>query len=530
MRNRLKKIDLCACIICIIWCIVTICVQKFCYHNLYLAKKVIACKIISFLCLYFGIQLFKFVIHNRKVTWVKHWCILSGVMFLYLFCFLLLVWPGTWSWDDIQVLNAALNFQLVPWQHFLSSVFHILCLQIFPFATGVIIVQIILASVITGYCVSKVIDSIELNGKKRIIVEILFMIPCVFPPLMEYLFSGFRMGIYSYLELLLITKFYLAYRSKELAKVDLMQISFLTVLVAAWRTEGIYYIAVLFFVLLFYGRKKIAFRNTLIVTFVVGFLVLVIGKYNNRLIGNDTYSLTATLYPVVELVKQADGETDQEELEAIGKIVDMNYLEKSPEAEGEKVFWCGGIKPYSKQVYREYLQAYGRLIFKYPKVLGKSIWRMFMQTSGVSISAEGYTKQRTTLLNTSGGSLNLFDASKGGAWGSTNSIWKNPVSHSVRNKVLRLIACVDEEGKVNVAYRFFWNLCIPVILLLLCSVINLLRKDWIVFLSGLAVLIRIPLVAMTACAPYIMYYLSVYLLAYFLSMFTVVRIISKKKE
>ena len=63
---------------------------------------------------------------------------------------LLLIWPGNFSWDDIVMLNEARYYGLTPWQHFFSGLFYIMCLQTLPFATGIIIIQVYIASIIVA--------------------------------------------------------------------------------------------------------------------------------------------------------------------------------------------------------------------------------------------------------------------------------------------------------------------------------------------------------------------------------------------
>ena len=76
-------------------------------------------------------------------------------------------------------------------------------------------------------------------------VEFFLFLPTVSLPVITYLYSGFRMGIYCYLEL-----FYLAYtysatkKNKKVTYPNMVMITFFTVIVASWRTEGMYYLPV----------------------------------------------------------------------------------------------------------------------------------------------------------------------------------------------------------------------------------------------------------------------------------------------
>ena len=69
--------------------------------------------------------------------------------FLIFTLLLIILWPGTWAWDDIVVVNNAHNFIIFGWQHVLSSIFHILCLQFLPFPAGIIFIQNIHKNILT---------------------------------------------------------------------------------------------------------------------------------------------------------------------------------------------------------------------------------------------------------------------------------------------------------------------------------------------------------------------------------------------
>ena len=77
-----------------------------------------------------------------------------GIYFSILLVMLILLWPGTWQWDDIGVLAGARCFDVLPWQHVLSSFFQNIFLQLIPTPGGVILVQLVIAAVIVSYAVT----------------------------------------------------------------------------------------------------------------------------------------------------------------------------------------------------------------------------------------------------------------------------------------------------------------------------------------------------------------------------------------
>lgn len=88
-------------------------------------------------------------------------------------------------------------------------------------------------------------------------------IPCISPPLIEYILSGFRMGIYAYLDLLLIVKLYLIKKeNKKLSNKQLVELVLLSTIVASWKTEAIYYIVFILILLIILGKKIVPLKKS----------------------------------------------------------------------------------------------------------------------------------------------------------------------------------------------------------------------------------------------------------------------------
>ena len=179
-------------------------------QNIFFSKgnitTIIIIKILHLIFLYAIFCKLHSLFSQRNIPKVKNEIIISTIYLFILVVLLILVWPGTWSSDDISVLRNAESYVLTPWQHFFSGLFQILCLQPIPIPAGVMILQIIIASLIVGYCISNMSRLFAKNKKQSVILQITLGLITLFPPLVMYILSGFRMGIYSYLELALITQ------------------------------------------------------------------------------------------------------------------------------------------------------------------------------------------------------------------------------------------------------------------------------------------------------------------------------------
>jgi len=442
--------------------------------NLYfITETTITSIIVKILHLVFLYIIFKKIYSlyvNRKNPKVKNEILTSAIYFIILFFILLWVWPGTWSNDDIGILKNAENYNLTPWHHFFSGLFHSLCLQTIPIPAGVIIIQILITSLIGGYCLSNIAELFGKTDKQKTIIKVVLGIITFFPPLIMYILSGFRMGMYSYLELLLIVKMLILF--KENRKVDfyeLLKISFLTIIISCWRTEGIYYP---FFILILYlilGKKVIS-RKLAIISFVLIMIINVsIGKINNLMIGNNDYSIAATMEGLTSVVEASDDELDKKELETINKIVDIEFIKNNPDIRSEDVFKTVGIgQKYTDEEYADYLMAYFRLALKHPGAAIKNMWKMLLE-AGSGFGENSIQTTNNMVYNYWSMAQDLFKprtiANDG--WININSNFKGPISAELRNNVIFFLNGTYENGKLTIIHNIFWNLFIPFTLILI---------------------------------------------------------------
>lgn len=504
---------------CLIWLILNI---SGIQNSYFYGGKFLTTVIVKILHLIF-INIITYKIYSlykqRKDASTKNEIIISSIYFTILIIILILIWPGTWSWDDIRVLKNASFLDLTPWQHFFSGLFQILCLQTIPIPSGVMIVQVIIASLIVGYCIENFSNIFGKSKKQKIIIQIILGLITLLPPLVMYILSGFRMGIYSYFELLLITKLIVLYKNNKTATFnDIIKISLLTIIVSCWRTEGFYYPIFVLILYLIMGNKIIRKKVAIIVFIVITIINFSIGKINNLMIGNTEYSLTATMEPVSVLIKNSD-ESDEEEINKINEVIDVEYILQNPEKNGEEYYWTDGVvKKYSSEQYTEYLKSYLKLALKYPATTFKSMWNTFVK-SGSGLGENSKQTTKNMVANAGGQTLDLYNLSTltGTRWNSisvANLNVKRAINENIRKIVIMFLNGTDSNGNLTIIHHICWNLFIPFTLILICLIYKLIKKDWFMVFLILAIVMRIPIVFITAPAPYFMYYLSAYLCSY----------------
>lgn len=506
-------------------------IQKIYFSN-DMTLTTIVIKVLHFIFIYVILKKIYMLYIERKNPKVKNEIIISLIFFCILFLILLCIWPGAWSNDDITILKNAQIYDLTPWHHFFSGLFQVLCLQTIPIPAGVMIIQILISSLIVGYVVSNIAELFGKTNNHKIIIQVVLGLITLFPPLILYILSGFRMGIYSYLELLLITKLIILYKSKQhIDFCELLTISFLTIIVSCWRTEGFYYPFLLLILYCILGKKVISKRVTIISFFIILTINISIGKINNWMIGNNDYSIAATMEGLTSVVEASDN-TDKEELDAINKIVDVEYIKSNPDMLSEDVFKRVGIgQEYTDEEYSNYLKAYFKLLLKHPDAALKNMWKMFLKAG----SGFGENSQQTThnMVNNNWSyaqDLTIMGTNAWKMWRQVDSNYKEPINADLRNDVIFFLNGTDSNKTLNIVHNIFWNLFIPCTLILVCLIYKLIKKDWFMVFLILTVVERIPIVFATAPAAYFMYYLSAYLCTYILSAIVIIEAIINLKN
>lgn len=490
-------------------------IQKRYFSVKEITFTIVILKVLHLIFLYFLCAKIHKLFKNKKEPKTKNEIIISLIYFIILISILLLIWPGAWSWDDIVILRNAASYNLTPWQHFFTGLLHVLSLQTIPIPSGVMIIQSLIAALIVGYCISNLSMIYGKNKRQIRILQIALMTIALLPPVVMYILTGFRMGMYTYIELLLIAEMIIIYKQQKKVTVkDIIKISFLTIIISTWRTEGIYYpifILILYFIL---GKKVISKKMAIISILTVIILNIAVGKINNIMIGNNNYSIIATSEPVTALVRNST-EEDKQELEMIDKVVDVQFLKDNPEMTAEGAYWEEDVmREYSDEEYSNYLKAYVKLALRHPGTVIKAMWDMFLKTG----SGFGENSVQTT-RSMFAGTINIYEFGER-AWMRWNSVtsrvekYKKPLNLELRETVIRFLCGNNSENKLTIVHNIFWNLFIPFILILFSLIYKLIKKDWFMVFLILMVIARIPIVFLTSPAPYFMYYLSTYLCSY----------------
>ena len=444
-----------------------------------------------------------------------------GIYFPATMAIMVFIWPGTWFWDDVITLQTISTYQLDAWHHVLTGVYQAILLQLLPFPAGMIILQNFIISI----CVARVLINLEkcfwICKSKNPIVWILKFLPFLLPPVLAYQYSGFRLGIYSYLELLFITEFVTVVRRKKIWSLKYgLFISIICILTAAWRTESVFYVPITGLVILLLDKALISTKKK------IGFVLLILFGFSSlflwqkQALKNDDYVLVSFANPCTELVRMSDPIADHEELKKIGVIFDLEIIHQNPSKTGEKMFWIEGFvkSGYSKQEYRDFLKAIATLSLKYPKVFWVERWNTFLRSVEIS------EKTNTNLYDAFDEFLQneMIKQAKTKNW-----ISFTPIFEKERKALINIWRGKNFKGVILPRYmRIVWNAVIPILLLCYAWMKTLQKKKFLLFLILSALMIKLPVIFLMEPEGYFLYFLSFYLIGYVYGCFKLISIIT----
>lgn len=448
---------------------------------------------------------------------------------------LLIVWPGCWGNDDLDVLQMARVLEPTAWQHFLTSAAFILSLMFLPLPGGVIIVQNLLISCVVG-CFLAAAETLAQDRMKRPVARgwfAILYIPFLLPPVLLHNMQPFRSTWSTWTELFtvfLLVWWYL--RGKPVSAKSLAAFAFLGILTAAWRSESIYYVVALPVLLAFLAGKKLLRAGAWVAcTAAILAGTLACNAYSNALLGQAwIYQRVALCYQTAALVQDADPEQDAEALALIDPVFDVqacrDYSNLHGAALRSKV--TRDSDDLTEKDWDNCKRGILRLALKYPGSLLRERMGVFLNTVEQHRTESNQKLVfATTVLVYTDDPATMREMEKDFLF---NSIGTWPLNQQLREDFIMSMSYRTEGLGVFMAVTW---LMLPSFGLLFAAVLVLLvRRKWMLFFAAGALAARIPLVFLTAPDTYFMYYLTPYIAGYAIAAAAVVYgvLLHKKKK
>lgn len=456
--------------------------------------------------------------------------------FSLIFIVMLLVWPGTWCYDDILVLDSARRYIIFGWQHSLSSIWQIILAETIPFVGGIIFLQNLFISIMVSFTIVKIETTFNLYLKNKFFDILVKLLPFLMFPILRYQFSGYRMGIYTFIEMAFLAMAFCAVKEKEKwSKEYLSLFVFLTILVSTWRSEGIFYLILALIVIFIFKKfEPIYTKKIASCLLIVG--VILLNILQKDCLGEEMakdYVFVSTIRQCIYLVRHSDKIKDAKEIETIGKLVNLKIVSQHPDLKGDELWYNFAYTDdetvrtnsfvktnYSKKTLNKYLNAYLSLVIKHQDKYQKERWDTFYEAAGML-----YLKNRPKNLILH--MAYLYDQTTICAKKFTClAKYNNAISKNVRANTILALCCYGP--KLKWLNYFEWNLLIPLSILIVFLIYLLASKKMKYMTVMSFALLKTLIVYFTSPCALLMYYLPIYLLGYIVLVFAILALKNKK--
>lgn len=441
--------------------------------------------------------------------------------FIIILVILIMVWPGTWAWDDIWVLDSLKHFDtFYPWQNVLTGIYQDVLLQMIPFPGGIIFLQNVIISICVAFAVTMLEDTFSLNtGLIKPADTIIKLVPFLLFPVLRYQLSGYRMGIYFYLEMTMLVIVICEARNRQrISWGRLILICILTVLCSTWRTESFFYMPCVCAMILVTDKAKIPVKMKCIslIIIILGFL----GIYScqNKELNNNNYKLMSLCRPAVELVRSCNDSENVELINQVGKVIDLDVISANPDLNGEQLFWDMNLVKdnYTEKDYNNFVKAFTKLLLSHPDIFLKERWDVFTKGMGLTGVTITNISEAARLFDNNNSIITakIFSDNK---W-----LCNRPINCQLRRSIIYLLGIRNSNGVIiELLHYLIWNGLFPITFLLykwckalIAGIKERNKKELFVFFVISMVIIRIPIIFLTQPSPWFMYLLSFYMLGY----------------
>lgn len=205
------------------------------------------CKLLTAILL---LWFWKFIFGIDNTNRIKIFLIYFILMLILIIC----CWPGVWRWDELITLGHVSNGIPYYWQHWLSSVYTFVALEIIPIPGGIILIQ--------AFVICLIVEEIIWGFYRNLRTKFVFLayIPLCLPAVLDSNMYPIRATVCAYIELWVVSQmiYILVYDEKCDIK-RIMQLAIVGGLLTAWRPENIIYIVII--PLAMFWTKKVAYKK-----------------------------------------------------------------------------------------------------------------------------------------------------------------------------------------------------------------------------------------------------------------------------
>ncbi len=447
----------------------------------------IASKILVFLVIWGMLEFFYYGFRHKKLL------IAFLGFFLFYIILLLCSYPGYYMSDDTVIFGYATRYYPVYWHNYLTSLFYMTGMSLFPASTGPVILNDMYLALVFAYIFYKT-DKLFTHKLKFVILLCGLMPFVMLSALMCFrpvLYSPFFLFFFSFL-------YFEKKEKKELTPGKFILLALLAALLCFWRSEGIVLIVFcLFLIPLCYGLhiKRMAL---FFLAFAIFFATLKIpqSKGEEKYYGSD-YLIISTIRPLSLIIHREQTYPEaKEDLDNIDAVISLDYI-------SYETLSCSAYNRYNSDFNKgrftetgadpaaqsAYLKSACRLIWHNLDLYFAERLQLFLVTNGI------YNYDDSLVLglepvNTS--EFHLYQSDKDYGYELVKGNQRLPITGT--------------DALPMFLFKYGGEAYLPVLILLVLTIfISLIRKNRFIFFSLASLFARELIIFLTAPASFIQY-------------------------
>ena len=471
----------------------------------------IASKLLVFLVI-FGMLLFlSYGLQHKKLLFA-----FIGFFLVY-FVLLLCSYPGYFMGDDTIIFGYATRYYSVYWHNYLTSLYFMVGMSLFPASTGPIILHDMCLSLVFSYIFYQTDRLFQIKAKYLIIL-------CgLMPFVLLSALMCFRPVLYS--PFLLFFLAFLVFEKRKEEELTLAKLLFLTALAALlcfWRSEGI----LLFFFCFLLIPVCYSIKWKKMIVFFIAFVVFFSGIRLPQSVGEkkyygSDYLIISTIRPLSLIIhREQTYPGAEEDLKNIDAVVDLSYI-------SYETLSCSSYNRYNsdhnrgrftetgadKETQSRYLKSALRLIAKNLDLFFAERLQLFLVTNGI------YDYDKSLVMDlepVTTYKFHLYQSDRDYGFLLVDGNKRLPINGG---KDLALFL-----------FQYGGEAYLPVlILLILTCIYTLTKKKWLLFWMCLSLIAREGVIFLTAPASFVQYNYPTMFSAIFLFIYTILEAIEEKK-
>lgn len=459
--------------------------DKISYQNYYICKVVYTLLLLSAAI---SMDLFKKKMANSLILKKT---LIFGVLFVgIMLIFLLLSWPGIWVWDNREMVKMVSTMNISGWHGLYNHYLFAISLMLFPFPTGINIVQILILGIIASRIFFLV--AVNLKTENLAFLSILFFL---LPANVYWGLCAYRTVFFGYLVGLAIFEYIYFLKGNDVKNSKIVYLASLIGAIWCIRTEG-YAILILSIFICIKLLKNLKLRQTLI------YLICFLGTFcivKTPLENDKGYIATAVLNPLQCMMKyELYSDNLERDLNNIDVIFDVETMKKS---EASPLAVNGEGSAYRTAHFLDNIYESQDKFVEMIKSYGNLIW--FNQP--LFLKLRGITYLYSAFPNFTVHDIEDFDQKNGSTFEFDSFPLTKPILGDKREQIVNDILLVD--SKISIVMN---NLVFPCILVVALLIYGIYEKKAEYWTSALILMIMGGMVFLTAPASNFMYYYSIY--------------------